>query len=71
MSASVTSDRHSGDFDDVDPHADGRRLAYPEGWFQVAYSDELRPGQVQKLHYFGQELALFRTESGKAQVLDA
>ncbi len=45
--------------------------AYPAGWFQVAYSDELAPGAVLPLEYFGEDLVLFRTESGKPQVLDA
>jgi nitrite reductase/ring-hydroxylating ferredoxin subunit len=44
---------------------------YPDGWFQVAYSDELAPGAVMPLSYFGRELVLFRTEAGVAHVLDA
>jgi phenylpropionate dioxygenase-like ring-hydroxylating dioxygenase large terminal subunit len=44
---------------------------YADGWFQVAYSDELAAGQVLPLRYFGRDLVLFRTESGAAQVLDA
>lgn len=43
----------------------------PNGWFQVAYSDELEVGQVMPLKYFGQHLVLFRDEEGEAQVLDA
>src|SRR5687767_666723 len=46
-------------------------LDYPNGWFQVAYADDLSVGEVVKMRYFGQELVLFRTESGEAQVLDA
>jgi 3-ketosteroid 9alpha-monooxygenase subunit A len=45
--------------------------AFPNGWFQVAYSDELKPGGVMPLSYFGRELVLFRTSDGKANVLDA
>ena len=37
---------------------------YADGWFRVGYSEELKPGDVQPLTYFGQELVLFRTESG-------
>jgi 3-ketosteroid 9alpha-monooxygenase subunit A len=44
---------------------------YPNGWFQVAYSDELVPGKVMPLHYFGKDLVLFRTEGGEARLLDA
>ncbi len=44
---------------------------YPRGWFQVAYSDEIAPGQVVPLKYFGKDLVAFRDESGKLSVLDA
>ena len=43
----------------------------PDGWFQVAYSEELSAGAVLPLKYFGRDLVLFRTESGEARVLDA
>jgi 3-ketosteroid 9alpha-monooxygenase subunit A len=45
--------------------------AIPNGWFQVAYSDELAKGAVLPLEYFGSSLVLFRTEDGAARVLDA
>ena len=45
--------------------------SFPNGWYRLAYSDELRPGQVKPLHYFDKDLVLFRTENGKAYVLDA
>jgi len=44
---------------------------YPNGWFQIAYSSELRAGAVLPLRYFGRDLVLFRAESGSAHVLDA
>ncbi|HTM21370.1 MAG TPA: Rieske 2Fe-2S domain-containing protein [Kofleriaceae bacterium] len=44
---------------------------YPNGWFQVAYADELAPGAVRPLRYFGRDLVLFRTEGGQAHLLDA
>lgn len=43
---------------------------YANGWFQVAYSDEVLPGDVKPLRYFGKDLVLFRTESGEAHVLN-
>ena len=43
----------------------------PNGWFQVAYGDELAAGEVKALHYFDRELVLFRTEDGAAHVFDA
>ncbi|HZS37636.1 MAG TPA: Rieske 2Fe-2S domain-containing protein [Polyangia bacterium] len=44
---------------------------FPNGWFQVAYSDELAPGAVMPLSYFGRELVAFRGADGQASVLDA
>jgi len=44
---------------------------YPNGWFQVAYADEIGPGEVARLSYFGKELVAFRGESGQLEVLDA
>ena len=46
-------------------------MPLPLGWFCVAYSDELAPGQVVPLRYFGEDLVMFRTESGTAHVMDA
>jgi hypothetical protein len=44
---------------------------YPRGWFQVAYSDEVEPGKVLLLKYFGKDLVAFRAESGSLSALDA
>jgi 3-ketosteroid 9alpha-monooxygenase subunit A len=44
---------------------------YPNGWFQVAYSEDVKPGSVTPMRYFGRDLVLFRTEAGQAHVLDA
>jgi 3-ketosteroid 9alpha-monooxygenase subunit A len=43
----------------------------PNGWFQVAYSDELRAGELLPLHYFGRDLIAIRGSAGEARVLDA
>ena len=44
---------------------------YPRGWFQVAYADEIKPGEAKALKYFGVDLVMFRTEDGEVSVLDA
>jgi 3-ketosteroid 9alpha-monooxygenase subunit A len=44
---------------------------YPSGWFQVAYADEVKAGEVKPITAFGKQLVMFRTESGKVSVLDA
>ena len=44
---------------------------FATGWFIVAAADELPPGKVLPLRYFGRSLVAFRGESGAASVLDA
>ena len=44
---------------------------FPTGWFIVAFGTDLAPGQVRRAHYFGEELVLFRTESGQVHVMEA
>ncbi len=43
----------------------------PNGWFAVAWSADLEPGDVKPVHYLDRELVVFRTESGQAHVFDA
>ena len=51
--------------------AEHTELPIPNGWFAVAFSRDLVPGDVKRIHYFDEELVLFRTRSGAARVLDA
>ena len=44
---------------------------YPHGWFAVGYSADIRTRPSQEAAYFGHELVLFRTMSGKAALFDA
>jgi nitrite reductase/ring-hydroxylating ferredoxin subunit len=46
-------------------------LPIPNGWYAVAWSKDLAPGEVQRAYYFDRELVIFRTESGRACVFDA
>ncbi len=46
-------------------------LPIPNGWFAVEWSHALREGEVRPIHYFGEDLVLFRSRSGHARVLDA
>jgi nitrite reductase/ring-hydroxylating ferredoxin subunit len=39
-------------------------LEIPFGWFCVGYGDELAPGELRSVRYFGRDLVLFRTEGG-------
>ena len=44
--------------------------SFPTGWFVVAFSRDLKPGDVRRIKNFGKELVIFRTQSGKAVVAD-
>jgi len=42
----------------------------PRGWFVVGFSSDVAPGAVKTVHYFGQDIVLFRTEGGVLAALD-
>ena len=44
---------------------------YARGWFVVALSDDLGPGDVKPLKYFGRDLVAYRGQDGKVRILDA
>ena len=44
---------------------------YPDGWFQVGYTADLKVGDVVPLKYFGQDMVMFRGDDGTVSVLDA
>jgi nitrite reductase/ring-hydroxylating ferredoxin subunit len=55
-----------------DPRADEYPMPpVPSGWYAVLRTDELRPGKVVSLHYFGRALIAFRGAEGQAAVRDA
>lgn len=41
------------------------------GWFCVGLASDLAPGSVRPLRFFGRDFVLFRTEDGRAAMLDA
>ncbi|MCV7222246.1 Rieske 2Fe-2S domain-containing protein [Mycolicibacterium elephantis] len=43
----------------------------PTGWFQVAWSAEVQPGEVRRMKYFDREMICWRTASDEAVVMDA
>jgi 3-ketosteroid 9alpha-monooxygenase subunit A len=43
---------------------------HPRGWYQVAWSPELAPGDVRPARYFGQDLVIYRTDAGRVVVLE-
>lgn len=51
---------------------DQNRLeAFPTGWFVLCFSDELKQGQVLSRQFMGQDVVVYRTQSGRACVADA
>jgi 3-ketosteroid 9alpha-monooxygenase subunit A len=44
---------------------------FPDGWFLIEESEKLGAGEVRPIHYFGQDLVLFRNELGAPVLLDA
>ena len=44
---------------------------YPDGWYAVAYSEELSRGAATPATYFGRDWVLYRSESGQPKVLAA
>ncbi len=40
------------------------RLPYPDGWFAVAFADELRPGRMLRRRFMGDDLVVYRTQRG-------
>jgi 3-ketosteroid 9alpha-monooxygenase subunit A len=44
---------------------------FARGWHIVLFSQELAVGQVKAIHYFDQDLVIYRAENGVASVLDA
>lgn len=44
---------------------------YPNGWYRICEAHKLKPGDVMQVHMLGLDLAVFRTESGKAACIYA
>jgi nitrite reductase/ring-hydroxylating ferredoxin subunit/putative sterol carrier protein len=44
--------------------------SFPRGWFVVAFSSDVAAGQVKTVHYFGQDIVLFRGQNGVLTALD-
>ncbi|XP_078083741.1 cholesterol 7-desaturase nvd [Mustelus asterias] len=44
---------------------------YPNGWYRVLDSQQLREGQVKNITIFGEQVAVFRGQDGQAYVIDA
>lgn len=45
--------------------------SFPRGWYVVAFSSDVAPGAVKTVHYFDEDIVLFRTESGALSAVGA
>lgn len=46
-------------------------MAIPNGWFEIAFSEDLAPGALMPIPVLGQELVAFRGEDGEGAVVEA
>ncbi len=46
------------------------RRPYPDGWFAVAFADELPPGRVLRRRLMGEDLVVYRTRRGLVRVVE-
>lgn len=46
------------------------RRPYPHGWFALAFSREVRRGQVRRVRFMDDDVVLYRTQSGAARAVD-
>uniref|UniRef100_A0A0N5AQU7 cholesterol 7-desaturase n=1 Tax=Syphacia muris TaxID=451379 RepID=A0A0N5AQU7_9BILA len=44
---------------------------YPNGWFCIALSSDIKPKEVKRIYFLGQQLTLIRSEEGKVHLVDA
>ena len=44
--------------------------SFPTGWYVVAFSSDVGPGERTTVHYFGQDIVLFRTETGVLSAIE-
>jgi 3-ketosteroid 9alpha-monooxygenase subunit A len=44
---------------------------FARGWYQVAWTHELEPGDIKNVRYFGMDLIIYRGESGKIGMVEA
>lgn len=46
------------------------RRPYPDGWFAVAFADELAPGRMLRRRFMGEDLVVYRTRKGLVRVVE-
>jgi nitrite reductase/ring-hydroxylating ferredoxin subunit len=62
---------HARQSQEAPPAAELRpRRPYPNGWFAVAFAEELKPGRVLRRRFMGEDLVVYRTRSGVVRVVE-
>jgi len=46
------------------------RRPYPDGWFAVAFTEELSPGRMLRRRFMGEELVVYRTRRGLVRAVE-
>ncbi len=46
------------------------RRPYPDGWFAVAFAEELPPGRVLRRRFMGEDLVVYRTRGGVVRAVE-
>lgn len=46
------------------------RRPYPDGWFAVAFAEELPPGRLLRRRFMGEDLVVYRTRNGVVRVVE-
>jgi len=44
---------------------------FPDGWYRVANSKDIKPGEVRHIQCLGEQIALFRSDTGRIAALEA
>lgn len=44
---------------------------FPDGWYALGFSEELKPGKLLTRRFAGKDVVLFRTKTGRAAAVDA
>lgn len=60
----------SHDYTERPISAERPRLPYPNGWFAVAFSEDVPPGKVLRRRFMGEDVVIYRTRSGLPRVID-
>lgn len=62
--------RRGGAYEPPPIAAERPRRPYPNGWFAVAFGDDVQPGGVLRKRFMGEDVVVYRTRRGLVRVVD-